>query len=254
MVGGGDMFSKVFIAWKRDYGEKIALRVCAILREAGIEYAMDEPNDCDLAVTIGGDGTLFKFQSSLECPILGINPGDSVGFYLSAGAKDFERKLKTLLDGDEGEDYTIKEFPRLETSINKVTVPFLALNDVLISPVYVRRALEAELNAKGKRTKEISSGILVYTPSGSYAYAKAAGAKPMKTNHKFGVAAIAPYSGRLARGELILEKGQVAVRCLSGEGEVCIDGSEEQVCRLKYRDVVVVKKSARPAKIIFFGK
>jgi NAD kinase len=248
------MFSKVFISWKRNYGEKIALRVCAILREAGIGYAMDEPKGCDLAVTVGGDGTLLKFQSSLECPILGINPGASVGFYLSANAKDFERKLRRLLDGEEGEDYYIKEFMRLETTINKVPVPFLALNEVLISPVYVRRAFVTELNAKGKRTKEINSGILVYTASGSHAYAKATGARPLREDGKFGIAAIAPYAGRLAKGELILEKGQASVKCLNNEGEVCVDGSEEQVCRLKAKDVVVVKKSARPAKIVWFGK
>ncbi len=63
------MFSKVFIAWKRECGEGIALRICAMLRERGIAYAFDEPADADLAVIVGGDGTFLKHQSSLECPI-----------------------------------------------------------------------------------------------------------------------------------------------------------------------------------------
>jgi NAD kinase len=246
------MFSKVFVAWRKDYGEKIVLRVCGMLREAGIAYVFDEPGDCDLAIMVGGDGTLLKYQSPLGCPMLGINPGESVGYYMSANGRDFEKKLRRLLEGEDGKDYFIKEFTRLETTINKIPLPFLALNEVLISPIYVRRAFKSELNVKGRTTKEKNSGILVYTPSGSNAYAKSAGARPMKDTSRFGVTAIAPYSGMLKRGEITLDKGGVSVKCLSDEGETCIDGREEQVCRLKANDVVAVKKSGRHARIVCF--
>jgi NAD kinase len=247
------MFSKAFIAWKKDYGEKIALAVCEILRQHGVEYAFDEPKDCDLAITIGGDGTLLRYQSSLECPILGINPGKSVGFYLSANSKDFRKKLEKLLEGVEGKDYFIREYLRLETDINKVPTPFYALNEVLVSPIFVRRSFDSSLSAKGKTTVEKNSGILIFTSSGSNAYAKSVGATPLRDPKKFGIAAIAPYSGRLKRA-LVLEKGQVSIKCMNAEGEVCIDGREEQVCRLKLNDVVLVKKSARPVRIVLFRK
>jgi NAD kinase len=248
------MFSKVFIAWRKDYGEKIVLRVCELLRQRGIEYAFDEPQDCDLAIMVGGDGTLLKYQASLECPMLGINPGKSVGYYMSAKGSDFEKKLRKLLEGEEGKAYFVKEFTRLEASINQTPLPFLSLNEVLVSPIYVRRIFESTLSAKGRRSEERNSGILVYTASGSHAYARSAGAKTFDEGNKFGVTAIAPYSGRLKRGELMLAKGQVSIKCLNDEGDVCIDGQEEQVCRLKKGDSVTVKKSPKPAKIIFFGK
>jgi NAD kinase len=247
------MFLKVFIAWKKDYGEKVALKACSILREMGIDYVYDEPKGCDLAIMAGGDGTLLKFQSSLECPILGVNPGKSVGYYMPANNVDFENKFQKLIDGKEGKDYFIREYPRLETKINKTHIPFLALNDVLISPIYVRRILYSKLYLKGKTTKEANTGILVYTTSGSHAYAKSVGAKPLKDPKKFGVAAVAPYTGRLTKGE-ILSKNQVSVKCLNWEGEVCVDGQEDNVCRLKENDVVTVKKSDKPAKIIWFGR
>jgi len=250
----GVMFSKIFISWKRVYGEKLALRVCAVLREYGIPYAFDEPKDCDLAIMVGGDGTLLKHQASLECPLFGINPGKSVGYYLVMGNGNFERRLRKVVDGEEGKDFFVREYPRLEVSINRTQIPFLALNEVLISPIYVRRTLDSELSVKGKKTKERNSGILVYTPSGSHAYAGSAGAKPLKENGKFGVIAIAPYAGRLKRGGITLEKGQVAVKCLNDEGEICVDGQEDQVCRLKENDVVTMRKSGKPAKIINFVK
>jgi NAD kinase len=248
------MFSKVFITWKKDYGESIVLRVCELLRQLGIAYAFDEPQDCDLAIMVGGDGTLLKHQASLECPIFGINPGKSVGFYTSADSGDFERKLRKLLTGGEGKAYFVRDFTRLEASINKTPLPFLSLNEVLVSPVYVRRIFESSLSVKSRRSEERNSGILVYTASGSHAYAKSAGAKTFEERGKFGVVAIAPYSGRLKRGEITLTKGQITVKCLNNEGEVCIDGQEEQVCRLKKGDIVTVRKSPKPAKIIFFSK
>ncbi len=247
------MFSKVFLAWKKDYGEQVALKVCSALRKMGIEYVFDEPKGCDIAVMVGGDGTLLNWQSSVECPILGINPGKSVGYYMPANNVDFGKKLRKLVEGKEGRDYFFREYPRLEARINKTRVPFLALNDVLVSPIFVRRILYSDLSVKGRKTREVNSGIIVYTPSGSNAYAKSAGAKPLKDKGKLGVAAIAPYTGRLARGE-ILSKGNVAVKCLSREGEVCVDGQEDYVCRLKENDVVTVGKGKKPVKIVWFGR
>lgn len=246
------MFSKVFLAWKKNYGEDIVLKACSILREMDVEYVFDEPKGCDLAVMIGGDGTLLKFQSPLECPILGINPGKSVGYYMNAGNGNYASKLRRVLEGKEGRDYRLKEYQRLETKINKTKIPFLAINEVLISPIYVHRILDSKMTAKGKTSLERNSGILVYTPSGSHAYAKSAGAKELKDPKRFGVAAIAPYKGRLKRGEVILSKGQVVVKSLNREGEVSIDGQEDQVLRLKENDIVTVRKSDSPARIVCF--
>jgi len=247
------MFSKVFIAWKRDYGEQIVLRVCSMLREAGVPYAFHEPEDCDLAITVGGDGTVLMFQSSLECPILGINPGKSVGYYTTANAKDFEAKLGRLLNGKEGRDYFIREYVRIEAMLNRKLLPFKALNEVLVSPVFVRRMLNAGLETGGRKSFERNTGILVYTPSGSNAYAKSAGAKPLGMNGHFGVAAIAPYSGRLKKN-IVLDKGHVMITCLNDECEVCFDGHEDQVTRIKDNDVVFARKSDRPARIVCFSK
>jgi NAD kinase len=247
------MFEKVFVAWKKDYGENVALRVCSVLRELGVEYVFDEPKGCDLAIMVGGDGTLLNWQSSIESPILGINPGKSVGYYMPANNMDFRKKLRSLMKAEEGKGYFIREYPRLETRINKTRLPFLALNDVLVSPIFVRRVLYSDLRVKGERTREVNSGVIIYTPSGSHAYAKSVGAKPLKDPKKLGVAAIAPYTGRLTRGEII-SKGNVVVRCLNWEGEVCIDGQEDYVCRLKENDVVTVRKSEKPTKIIWFGR
>lgn len=247
------MFRKVFVAWKKGYGEKIALKAFSILRDLGIEYVFDEPRDCDLAIMAGGDGTLLGHQASLECPILGINPGKSVGYYMAADNRNFEKMLRRLLTGKEGKDYFFREYPRLETSINKIRLPFPVLNEVLVSPIYVRRTMYSKLILKRKKTLECNSGIIIYTPSGSHGYAKSAGAKVMGDGKKFGVAALAPCDGRLKKGE-ITEGKRVSVKYLGEEGEICVDGQEHQICRIRKDDMVTVRKSKKPAKIVHFRK
>jgi NAD kinase len=143
---------------------------------------------------------------------------------------------------------------RLETKINGVKIPYMGMNDVLVSPIYVRRILDSELRVKGRKSIERNSGILVYTPGGSHAYASSAGARPVKDGKRFGVAGIAPYSGRLKSGEITLRDGSVSVRCLNPEGEVCVDGQEYQVTKINEGDVVSVKKSGSPVRIIAFEK
>ncbi|MCK5023069.1 MAG: NAD(+)/NADH kinase [Candidatus Aenigmarchaeota archaeon] len=246
------MFSKVFVAWKKNYGEKIALKVCSILREYDVEYTFRELKGCDLAIVVGGDGTLLKFQSSLECPMLGINPGRSVGHYMSATNKDFETKLRKLLTGKEGKDYFLRIYPRLETAINGTDVPFFALNEVLVSPIYVRRIMDSELTANGKKSKERNTGIIFYTPSGSYAYAKSAGAEIIKDDTKFGAVAIAPYAGKLKKGEILSEK-EMRLTHLRKRGELCVDGQPDQTITLNRGDTILVKKNGHPVTIVWFS-
>lgn len=248
------MFSKVFINSKNGYGRDIKKRVEEILDDLGVEHVYENLHSIDLAILIGGDGTLFGNQSFLECPILGINPGNSVGFYMTAGPRDFEDKVRKVLLGKEGKDFFIQNLMRLETKINGRKIPYMGMNDVLVSPIYVRRILDSELRVKGRKSIERNSGILIYTPGGSHGYAKSAGAKPIKDQKRFGVVGVAPYSGRLKRGEITLREGIVSVKCLNPEGEVCVDGQECQVVKIREGDVVSVTKSNSPVRIISFEK
>ena len=57
--------------------------------------------DCDMAIILGGDGTLLRAQSRMqpEIPIFGINMG-TVGFLTEIEVKDTFNALKDILKGD----------------------------------------------------------------------------------------------------------------------------------------------------------
>lgn len=244
---------RFIVRTKNGYGGGINDEVIRMLEDNGDEYTEKIEPGCDFALIIGGDGTLLRDHSWLGCPVMGINPGKSVGFYMRACDTDFKRKLSALLEGKPGKDYHIYDLMRLQASVNGHGLDALALNEVLVSPIFVRRIMETELEAKGKKSLERNSAIIAFTPTGSNAFANSAGAKPMSYDSKmFGVAALAPYSGALKKGEKSIRDGPIRIRYMSKRGEVCIDGSELHIMELKEGDVVGIEKHGKPLRLVGF--
>jgi NAD+ kinase len=238
---------------KNGYGEGIRKDVMGILKNNGAEYTEKIEPGCDFAVIIGGDGTLLRDHSEIDCPVLGINPGKSVGFYMLACQLDFRKRILALIKGRKGNDYHVHHLQRLRADVNGQGMKATALNEVLVSPVYVRRLLESRLTAKGKESIEKNSGVIVYTPTGSHAFAHSAGAKTLAYDEKvMGVTALAPYSGTLKKGDILLKDGQVRIVCLCDEGEVSLDGSELHIRKLKKGDVVTVEKGDDHMQLVGF--
>ena len=246
---------KFIVKHKEGYGHDIKEKVISLLEKNGAEWTGEIEQDADFALIIGGDGTLLRYNSQLKCPILGINPGHSVGHYMRACTDDFEEKILKLIKGRDGKDYHVYDLVRLETSVNGEKMKVTALNDVLVSPIFVRKALKAVLEANGKKSDETSSGIIIYTPTGSTAFAHSAGAEILEyDSNVMGVTALAPYSGELRKGEILLENGTVKIECLSDNGEVCIDGSAVNIEKLVKGDIVTVRKCRCPVRLVGFKK
>jgi len=245
---------KFILRTKNAGQEHVRKEIEKLLEEKGAEWTHEMEKGCDFAVIIGGDGTLMRDQGKANCPLLGIKKEGSVGYYMSADYSDFREKILKLVEGKAGEDYMIKRFMRLTVSVNGKPLDGLALNDVLVSAVYTRRIFEAMVNLCGDSSVERNSGIIVYTPSGSHAFAHSAGASRMpEESRKLGVAGLAPYSGCLKKQEILLEKGPVEIECMSPEGEICVDGSETQIMKIKKGDTVTIDKSADDLEMVAFG-
>ncbi len=246
---------KFIVRAKDGYGQGIKDDVIGILEKNGAEYTEKIEPGCDFAVIVGGDGTLLRDHWRIDCPVLGINPGKSVGYYMTAGKNDYKKRVLALLKGKPGKDYRIHRLLRLRAAVNGKEMAPAALNDVLVSPVFVRRILQSRLVVDGKKSLERNSGIIVYTPTGSHAFAHSAGAKKLRyDSDMIGIAALAPYSGILKRQELLLKHGPVKIECLSDSGEVCIDGSELHIRPLKPGDVVTVKRSDKLLSLVGFKR
>jgi len=172
------------------------LKLAAILKERGCTVLLDretsrnmEQHDldiisrheigerCDLAVTVGGDGTLLDAARALvesEVPILGINLG-RLGFLVDISPNEMSERINEILDGEFEEEHRIL----LNTSIGHSDDPLNesdAFNDVVIHKWESARMIETETYINGKFLNNMrSDGLIVSTPTGSTAYALSGG-------------------------------------------------------------------------------
>lgn len=151
----------------------------------------------DLIIVVGGDGTFLRAAQFLDKQILfGVNadPKNKEGFFMKSDKTDFEIKLKKIIKNEA----RIKELPRLEAYINNKKIEVLALNEFFIGPRKSYHSAKYVLHINGRWERQKSSGVLVTTPSGSYAWAKSYCKRTMPLNsdgYQFVVRE--PYEGRI---------------------------------------------------------
>lgn len=128
---------------------------------------------CDLALVIGGDGTLLCTARSLAdqgIPLAGINLG-RLGFLVDISPNIVEEALDAILSGH----YQMDERFLLSTRIGDGE-PVLAFNDVVLHKWNIARMIEFETRINGTLVdRQRSDGIIVSTPTGSTAYALSGG-------------------------------------------------------------------------------
>jgi len=147
----------------------------ADIGEHGLDYAAIG-GKADLAVVIGGDGTLLAAARSLvrhRVPVVGVNQG-RVGFMTDIGHRDMEEGIGSILDGK----YTIEERSVLDAEIlrgRESVLRTLALNEAVVGKGSQGRLIEFELRLDGEFVYALrADGVIVATPTGSTAYALSA--------------------------------------------------------------------------------
>ena len=140
-----------------------------ISQELEIEIT-DEISECDLIISIGGDGTFLKSaRLSCEKPLIGIHTG-TLGFLTEITPKNIRHALIDILDNN----YHIEERMMLEGEIIRengeaIRIP-QALNEIGISK-NTFGVVRFDVLVNGKLINSYTAdGILVCTPTGSTAY------------------------------------------------------------------------------------
>ncbi|MBP7147206.1 MAG: NAD(+)/NADH kinase [Acidobacteria bacterium] len=221
-------------------------RVAACLERHGAELLPDEVTaealgiatsfprrelgrDADLAVVVGGDGTLLgaaRAVNAHETPILGINLGN-LGFLTETRCEEVDEVLGAALVGKAAVDpraalaVTLNDEPPAEGGI--------ALNDVTISKVGVARLFTLSLFVDGEWVTDYrADGLILATPTGSTAYSLSAGGPVVAPDvDALLVAPICPHS--LSQRPLVLPgRARVTIELPEGQRadgvQVTLDG------------------------------
>ncbi len=142
-------------------------RVERVAAEAGVEIVDPDRADLDLAVVLGGDGTMLRALHRFlgtEVPVIGVNFG-RVGFLSSMGPEGLEEGLGRALAGD----VRVIELPTLEADVDGVRA--VAINDVVCASSVVGRMVELAWAVGGEDLGTLPcDGVICATPPGSTAY------------------------------------------------------------------------------------
>ncbi|QJD29680.1 NAD(+) kinase [Methylococcus geothermalis] len=131
----------------------------------------------DIAVVVGGDGTLLGAARSLylhDVPLIGVNLG-RLGFLVDISPNDAVGKLHEILTGS----YRAEErYPLVAQLIRdrEAIAQGAAVNEVVIHSGSATSMIEIETAIDGVfLNSQRSDGLIVSTPTGSTAYALSAG-------------------------------------------------------------------------------
>jgi NAD+ kinase len=158
----------------------------------GCGVRMVAEDDADLAVVLGGDGTMLRaLQRYLGTgvPALGVNFG-RVGFLTSVSADDLEAGLEGAFSGR----YEVLDLPTITATTHDDTVT--GVNDVVFTSAVLGRMALMEWSVDGQSLGVVGcDGVIVASPTGSTAYNLSAGGPVMAWGtDAFVITFVSPHS------------------------------------------------------------
>ena len=208
---------------------------------------------CDLAVVIGGDGTLLNAVRSLAdfgIPVVGINLG-RLGFLADISPTTMLEHMDEILAGR----YCAEDRFLLHTEIRRdgqVVQEGDAFNDVVVHKWNMPRMIEFETHVNGLfMDVQRSDGLIVSTPTGSTAYALSGGGPIlMPTLNAISLVPICPHT--LSNRPVVIDgdsRIEIVVRdCKLDHAQLTCDGQSHY--GLINGDHILVRKKERLIRLI----
>jgi NAD+ kinase len=170
-------------AWLRERGaEAVWTSEAAALLGPGNREVVERaglPARSDLALVLGGDGTLLAMakaiaESGRDIPILAVNFG-SLGFLTEVTRPEILTAMEAVLAGRASYDRRMM-LRAVATRDGQATGSHMALNDVVFTRTALSRMIELSVSVGDQFVSAVrADGLIVATPTGSTAYNLAAG-------------------------------------------------------------------------------
>ncbi len=202
-------------------------------------------HEADLAIAIGGDGTMLGAARALAphgIPLVGINHG-RLGFITDIGLDSWRQALSSILDGH----YAAEERTLLTARVvrgQEVVWTELALNDVVVNRSSRAGMIELQVHVDDLYMySQRADGLIVATPTGSTAYALSANGPILHPQAKgLVLVPVAPQS--LSNRPIVLpDDVVVTIRVVEGR-EPRVSGDMQVFSDLQVGDDIVVQRAA----------
>lgn len=199
---------------------------------------------CDLAVVVGGDGTMLGIARQLarhNTPLVGINQG-RLGFITDIAVDQFAQALAPMIAGDYEEERRTMLTGTVERDGERIFEGF-ALNDVVISRGTASSMIELKVEIGPEFASNLrADGVILASPTGSTAYALSAGGPILHPSIAGWVLVpIAPHD--LSNRPIVLpDTSDVCVEIVAGR-DASVSFDMQQLASLLHGDRIVVRRS-----------
>jgi len=204
----------------------------------------------DLIIVLGGDGSTLRaarVAAPHGVPVTSVNMG-RLGFLSEMTPATWREALARMIAGDYWLEPRIMIRAEVHHNASPPTSAHEALNDIVVSRGTLARLVRTEVFVDGSRlTTYACDGLIVATPTGSTAYALAAGGPILPpTLQNFVLVPIAPHLS-LDR-PVVLSQGSTVEIIVHTDHQAILTADGQNETMLQHGDRVVVRASAHVAQ------
>lgn len=198
-------------------------------------------SQCDLAISIGGDGTLLNCARALidfTIPILGINLG-RLGFLADVPSDQINSTLLAILNGEfSTEERFLVEGELITTTSHS---KHLAMNDIILHSHEAVRMIEFEVFSNEQFIhRQRADGLIVSTPTGSTAYSFSGGGPIIHPSlDVLAIVPICPHT--LSNRPIILPADkQIEIRVIPSDttAQISFDGQSNHIIEPEQKIII----------------
>lgn len=210
-------------------------------------------NEFDVMIAVGGDGTMLRaghLCAPCGVPILGVNLG-RLGFLIQLERGEWQEMLDRLFQGEAWIEHRMM-LSTQHLRAGEVLGHWQALNEAVVSRGQYLRPVRLAAHVDGRLlTTYVCDGLIASTPTGSTAYALAAGGPILPPDlRNILLVPIAPHLS-VDRAVVLSEGSSVSIIVKSDNTVVSVDG--QPPLPLAEDDHVDVKAGENAAQFVRFG-
>ena len=215
----------------------------------------DFATDADLAVSIGGDGTMlrtFERVAQAGVPVLGVNVGH-LGYLTEFEADEAQTAVDKALRGDLPVEERLMIQSRVQRSDGEIEGTWIGLNEAVVEKKSQGHTVRLEVTIDDSPFATYAGdGLIVSTPTGSTAYnLSARGSIVAPTHWSLQLTPVAPHM--LFDRSLVLRPDTEIRISVVGEREANLSIDGRSVAALRDGDVMIATRSEIIARLVTSG-
>ena len=245
-----DKNSTILDTVKRKFKENFKLQEMVIFNSYDAKD-VNLPQDLDLLVVLGGDGTLLNVAREMSkknnIPIFGINIGN-LGFLSSIEISNIDEAIEKI----KKMEYTVDS--RMVLNFEKSNESDNALNDIVVSRGILSRMVEFEVYVDNKLyTTFKGDGLIVASPTGSTAYSFSAGGPFIYPN--LDLITLTPICPHTKSMQTMVVSGNSVIEIIPSNGKeeiyLTIDG--QKAIQVREKEHIRIQRAKKHIGVLLFN-